>query len=137
MHALSPTLTKKPMKFMKILYIATIRLPTEKAHGIQIMKTCEAFARIGHSVELVVPTRRNMLTDNPFDYYGVERTFKITTLSVPDLVRFGRFGFLFSALCFSERARWLKQFWTADVVYSRDAFILLQYLLLGDRKSVV
>ena len=30
---------------MKIIYIANIRLPTEKAHGIQIMKTCEALAK--------------------------------------------------------------------------------------------
>ena len=27
---------------MHILYLAFIRLPTEKAHGAQIMKTCEA-----------------------------------------------------------------------------------------------
>ncbi len=37
---------------MKILYIANIRLPTEKAHGIQIMKMCEAFAHAGAEVEL-------------------------------------------------------------------------------------
>jgi hypothetical protein len=42
---------------MKICYIAAIRLPTEKAHGLQIMKTCEAFAAAGHDVELVVSDR--------------------------------------------------------------------------------
>ena len=120
-------------KTMKILYIANIRLPTEKAHGIQIMKMCEAFARAGHDVELVVPTRRTPITEDAFAYYGVEKIFKITTLRTPDFVRFGRFGFLFSALCFSERVRWLKQFWSADIVYSRDAFVLAQYVLLGRR----
>ena len=29
---------------MKLIYITNARLPTEKAHGIQIMKMCEAFA---------------------------------------------------------------------------------------------
>ena len=29
---------------MNILYLANVRLPTEKAHGAQIMKMCEAFA---------------------------------------------------------------------------------------------
>jgi len=27
---------------MKLIYIANARIPTEKAHGIQIMKMCEA-----------------------------------------------------------------------------------------------
>lgn len=116
---------------MKILYIANIRLPTEKAHGIQIMKMCEAFARLGHAVELVVPTRSTPITDDAFSYYGVERMFKITTLRVPDLVQFERLGFLFSALWFSEYVRTLHSFWNADVIYSRDSFVLLQYLLLG------
>ena len=120
---------------MNVLYIANIRLPTEKAHGIQIMKTCEAFARAGYTVELVVPTRRNTIDGEAFTYYGVEKVFKITTLRAPDFVRFGRAGFLFSALWFSERARWLKQFWNADIIYSRDAFVLAQYALLG--RSVV
>ena len=120
---------------MKILYLANIRLPTEKAHGIQIMKTCEAFARLGHKVELVVPTRRTHIADDPFTYYDVDKNFALSMLRVPDFVRFGRFGFLLSALLFSERARFLRSFWEADVIYSRDAFVLLQYLLLG-RKLV-
>ena len=118
---------------MKILYIANIRLPTEKAHGIQIMKMCEAFASLGHEVELVVPTRKNGLSDDAFAYYGAARTFALTTLHVPDFVRFGRLGFLVSALWFSEKARLRRAFWQADVVYSRDALVLLQYVLLGRR----
>ncbi len=118
---------------MNILYLANIRLPTEKAHGLQIMKTCEALAREGHAVELVVPTRHNALSDDPFAYYGVEKIFKLTTLRVPDFIRFGRFGFLVSLLWFSEAARLRRQFWRADVIYSRDALVLLQYVLLGRR----
>jgi hypothetical protein len=29
---------------MKLLYCANIRVPTEKAHGLQIVQYCEAFA---------------------------------------------------------------------------------------------
>ncbi len=117
---------------MKLLYIANIRLPTEKAHGIQIMKTCEAFAKTGVEIELVVPTRHNELTVNPFAYYGVpDNLFKIVTLRVPDLIGYGRLGFLVSSIWFSERVRWLRSFWTADIIYSRDALVLVQYLLLG------
>lgn len=119
---------------MKLIYIANIRLPTEKAHGIQIMKMCEAFANIKSvNVDLVVPSRTNNLTEDPFTYYGVARVFSLAMLRVPDWVRFGRIGFMCSLLIFSERTRWLRYFWTAEVVYSRDALVLLQYILLGRR----
>lgn len=120
---------------MTILYLAFIRLPTEKAHGAQIMKTCEALAGEGARVELVVPGRKTHIAEEPFAYYGVKKNFTLTALSVPDWISWGRPGFALSALWFSEAARWRKVFWQADIIYSRDAFVLLQYLLLG-RKLV-
>lgn len=120
---------------MKIHYLAFIRLPTEKAHGVQIMKTCEALVRGGAEVELVVPGRKTHITEDPFTYYGVAPTFTITELSTPDWVRFGVVGYSISLVWFSELAKCTKRFWSADVVYSRDAGVLLQYLLLG-RKLV-
>ena len=42
---------------MKLKYLANIRFPTEKAHGIQIMSMCEAFAANGLAVELAVANR--------------------------------------------------------------------------------
>lgn len=117
---------------MKILYLAHIRLPTEKAHGAQIMKTCEALAASGNEVELMVPTRNNRLHgEDPFVYYGVKNNFRITECTTPDFIAFGPLGFACSALWFSEQAKLKKQFWEADVIYSRDAFVLLQYALLG------
>jgi len=116
---------------MNILFLANIRIPTEKAHGLQIMKTCEALAGAGASVTLAVPTRHNRFSQDPFDYYGVERNFALRTVSTPDWVSRGRLGFLLSLLWFSEAAHSLKEFWAADVVYSRDHLVLLQYVLLG------
>ena len=72
---------------MKIIYITDARLPTEKAHGLQIMKTCEALVRAGHDVELIAPIRRNHLSDDPFDYYKITTRFPIRKLSSIDLVR--------------------------------------------------
>jgi glycosyltransferase involved in cell wall biosynthesis len=122
---------------MKILYLAAIRFPTEKAHGLQIMKTCEAFAAHTDSmgkaneVELVVSDRATPIIEDSFDYYSVQKNFTITKLKVWDGTRFGTIGFLLFQLFFSEAARLREEFWQADVVYSRDAFILLQYMLLG------
>lgn len=117
----------------KILYPAFIRLPTEKAHGVQIAKTCEALAHQGASVELVVPSRKTSIAEDAFSYYGVEKNFLVTKIPMPDLVRFGFLGFVFSAIWFSEAVRLLKSFKETDLIYSRDALVLLQYVLLGRR----
>jgi glycosyltransferase involved in cell wall biosynthesis len=116
---------------MKLLYLAAIRLPTEKAHGLQIMKTCEAFAAAGAEVELMVPIRRNALTQDPFAYYDVKPEFKITKKASGDFIQYGPLGFFLSLLSFSEAAHLTREFWDADVIYSRDAFVLLQYIFLG------
>ncbi|PIR84909.1 hypothetical protein COU16_00105 [Candidatus Kaiserbacteria bacterium CG10_big_fil_rev_8_21_14_0_10_47_16] len=120
---------------LKIIYLAFVRMPTEKAHGAQVMKTCEALADVGATVELVVPNRRTPIEEDSFVYYSVKKNFSFTKLSVPDLVQWGSTGFAFSALWFSEVAKWRKSFWDADIIYSRDAFVLLQYIFLG-RKLV-
>lgn len=120
---------------MKILYAAFVRLPTEKAHGVQIMKTCEALASEGVDVELMVPNRKTPILEEPFSYYGVTKNFTLTTVSSLDWVSKGAFGFILSMLWFSEKVKFKKSFWDADVIYSRDAGLLLQYIFLG-RKLV-
>ncbi|MDX9893228.1 MAG: glycosyltransferase [Patescibacteria group bacterium] len=63
----------------RIYYIANIRIPTEKAHGLQITKTCEALGNSGVQVKLVVPTRKNyeLAKEDPYDFYNVSSSFKI------------------------------------------------------------
>ncbi len=109
---------------MIILYFANIRLPTEKAHGLQIMKTCEAFARAGHTVELVVPNRATPIRDDSFAYYDVERIFTITRLPNIDTVRFGRRGFLLATAVFAFSALAYALSHDADSIFSRDEFVL-------------
>jgi len=107
---------------MNLAYIANVRLPTEKAHGIQIMKMCEAFARQGKRVTLLVPSRRNDLRQDPFDFYGVERIFEIKWLPSLDLVRFGFFniGFFISAASFLMAAKIYVRKNSFDLIYSRE-----------------
>src|SRR3989344_7392481 len=73
---------------MKIVYVTNSRIPTEKAHGFQIMKMCEALGRTGARVELVVPNRKNTIIDDPFEYWQVERVFSIKKIMVLDLLPF-------------------------------------------------
>ncbi len=71
----SRSLDNKPMK---ILYFANVRIPTEKAHGLQIIKTCEALVDQGAEIELILPTRRNKYLKKIgiFDFYNIEKRFK-------------------------------------------------------------
>lgn len=115
---------------MKISYIASIRLPTEKAHGVQIMKTCEAVAAAGASVRLLVPRRRNRITDDPYVYYGVRPLFDIRRLFCLDALALGFWegvGFWIGNISFALSA--LVSVWREkpDIVYTRDvvsAFLL-------------
>ncbi len=74
---------------MKIIYIANVRIPTEKAHGIQIMKMSEAFSSAGSDLELVLPSRLNTkefsLAD-PFAYYQVKEKFILKKIKCFDPV---------------------------------------------------
>lgn len=109
----------------KIFYIANIRIPTEKAHGIQIMRTCNALANEGVSVTLVVPDRPNNITVDPFEYYGITRNFEIVTIKTTNTLGWGKFGYILYELFFSRKvARYVKAH-GADVIYSRDLFPLL------------
>lgn len=105
---------------MKILYIANARIPTEKAHGIQIMKTCEAFAELGHEVKLILPWRFNPIKEDIFKYYNVRKNFKIKKIPSLDLIWAGKIGFWIQSFTFAETASWYALFKKTDIIYSRD-----------------
>ena len=114
---------------MKISYLAFIRLPNEKAHGIQIVKVCEALAVAGAIVTLILPGRKTHLTEDPFNYYGVSRIFSIKTEKVPDFIKFGRLGFILSQILFGIRTLFFSD--RASVFISQDEWTLVWHALLG------
>ena len=113
---------------MKILYIANARIPTEKAHGIQIMKMCEAFGNEKALVELVLPRRFNWINKDPFRYYGIKRIFKITKLPCLDFIVFdkyiGHLGLWAESLTFSISVFFYILFRKADIFYTRDKLLM-------------
>ena len=78
----------------KLLYISLMRLPTEKAHGLQIMQNCEAFADAGCDVRLWVARRWNSremrAIADPFQYYGIRPNFSVRRIPCLDLFRSSR-----------------------------------------------
>ena len=63
---------------MRILYLADIRFPLERANGIQSMETCHALARRGHAVTLIVRPDTHVPPRDPYAFYGVPRIPALT-----------------------------------------------------------
>ena len=120
----------------RLLYAVFVRLPTEKAHGAQIVRTCEALARQGAQVELAVPGRATPINEDPFSYYGAERVFSITPLKVRDWAGRSRIGFLLSALLFARRVARHARAHKPDVIYSRDKIVLIALRFLSEAPLV-
>lgn len=118
---------------MKIFYIANIRLPTEKAHGIQIMEMCSAFVKQGYSVELIVPRRRNSIKEDPFTYHNISKTFSIRKLPCVDFVRFGRVGFLITLFTFINTVIFFVFLKRDAIFYTRDELIAVALRFIGKK----
>ena len=108
---------------MKIVYITNQRMPTDKAHGIQIAKMCEAFTNLGVNVDLIAPFRISDVKEDFFDYYSVKKSFRFKKIFSPDFYLPGildKAAFVvknfISALVLAVYALFLKP----DIIYSRD-----------------
>src|SRR2546426_636237 len=105
---------------MKLVYISNSSETTQKAHGLQIAKMCEAFADAGVEVELILPRRPHSLQRGDiFSFYGIRKNFTVTKLTSRDIVRWGFFGFLWSALSFAWAVRRYLAETSVDIIYSR------------------
>jgi len=113
---------------MKIIYIANARIPTEKAHGIQIMKMCEAFALHHAQVELFIPKRFNWIKQGSFEYYQIKKSFKIRKFPCLDLIPFdklvGHLGLWIESITFFIFLFPRILFEKAKIIYTRDRFFL-------------
>lgn len=72
---------------MKIGFVAASSLPSSAANSIQVMKTCQAFAQLGHDVHLYVTGNRGSKLP-PIDweslqsFYGLSTSFEIACLPI-------------------------------------------------------
>lgn len=109
------------MILMKLIYLDSGRFPTEKAHGYQIAKMCEAFGICGDEVELVISSRKNPIIENPFQYYGLKHNFRVTKIKSIDLVNVvPKFGTWISRLSFIFSAKKYLIGREYDILYFRD-----------------
>ena len=129
---------------MKILYIVNARIPTEKAHGIQIMKMCETFSNNEIKLELILPTRRNKIFKNTniFKHYSIKENFKFKKILSYDpyyliklpqgtYIKFQALFFIFSLFFYLFFKKNKKDY----IFYTRDEY-LLPILQLFSKKVV-
>jgi len=109
---------------MKVLYLADIRFPMERANGIQTIETAHALARRGVEVELVVRRTDERSDDACLEFFGLppHPGLRLRRVSTP----FGKWSYLTAALGLLVRAggRW-------DFVYTRDLVLADLALRLG------
>lgn len=131
----------------KLLYISLMRLPTEKAHSLQIMQNCEAFAVAGAAVTLWVARRWNSpkmrQVDDPFAYYGVQPNFSVRRIPCIDIFPLfppeslgARFAFYLLQLTYAIACLIPLVLADADIYYCRDEFILALLGRLKPRRSL-
>jgi glycosyltransferase involved in cell wall biosynthesis len=125
----------------RLTYIANVRLPTEKAHGIQIIKMCEAFADQKMRVTLLVPRRRqinkSLVQTDPYEYYQVKNNFDIKRVFCIDLlplhqigISLGSFAYLLQEISFSLWASVTAN--NSGLVYTRSKLVALVSIALGN-----
>ena len=124
---------------MKIIYITNSRIPTEKAHGFQVIKMCEAFTNAGTQVELWIPKRFNAIKESPFNYYNIRENFTLKKVPVLDLIPlyrlFGAFANFVESFSFALFAYLRLPKGEDYIIYSRDQFILW-FLSFTNKKFV-
>lgn len=133
----------------RLIYVANIRLPTEKAHGLQITQNCEAFAAAGADVELWAANRFNtpemQAIPDLYTHYGVARNFTVRRLPTLDLLplvpertdALARVIFYVQLLTFTLSALLRLLFTPADVIYSRDPLVLLAASFVKPKRALV
>jgi glycosyltransferase involved in cell wall biosynthesis len=104
----------------KITYVANIRMPTERAHGVQVMKACEAFAKKGALEKLIVTDRPTPIKGDPFSYFGIQGSFALERAHAISTAK-NPLSYLLQRVLFavSARARIPKD----TVIYTRDEVV--------------
>ncbi len=120
-------------------------MPTEKAHGLQIVQNCEAFAAAGWTTELWVARRwnRTMRNVDVHDYYGVKPNFTIRYIPTLDLMPLARHRRALERMAhyvilvsFSVSMISRAVFTRADAFYTRDRLVALVLTFLKRRSSI-
>src|SRR3989344_109391 len=119
---------------MRIAYVSHTRFPTEKAHGHQIARVCEALTALKQDVTLVAPDLHNEVRQDFRKYYSLKHSFPLALLPTADALLSsvipGRFAFYFTMRSYRKA---LRDYFTEhrfDLAYVRSHHLLPTLLAL-------
>jgi glycosyltransferase involved in cell wall biosynthesis len=114
---------------LNILYIANEDLPSKAAGSVNVVKMCDALAKNGHSVTLIIPKSKNIheSIDGIYDYYGTNNNFIIKRVSVPISHPY------FTNLMLSVYSLYQSRFTNSDIIYGRNLFSCTINALVGSK----
>lgn len=111
----------------QILYIANMRLPSERAHSVHVMEMCAALSAInGGNVTLLIPTRYTDVEEKDiYRYYGVPKTFNIIKCRSFDAFRLPisrKLAYYIHAFSFARSVLKVARDYPDAVILSRDLY---------------
>lgn len=126
---------------MKITYIENIRFPSERAHALQVLQTCQSLAALKHEVTIVTPARKQRKSIS--EVLGMDAPpalFMHIILPSIDLL-FSRFvprrlAYYLQRFTFLQACRRWKAGEKSDVWYTRDPFFVI-HLAKGSERWIV
>lgn len=109
---------------MRIVYVHTKRLDSEKANVVQVLQMCKEFARAGHDVDLRVPPCSGALDEKQMarEILGDQPDFHIVSFRARTFL--GRFSNLGQVRSVKASLRELRVHWQPDVVIVRHPVML-------------
>ena len=107
---------------MKIAYLSSSVIPSQKANSVQVVKMCNAFSELGHEVTLFAKTSEKPNSSDSEDikeYYGINYPFKIHRLSASNIRLLGGLEYAYKVY---NKIKDLKI--NPDILYGRNLYAL-------------
>lgn len=120
----------------RILYIANMRLPSERAHSVHIVEMCAALSAVnGGNVFLLVPTRATGAEEKDvYKYYGVPKNFEILRSKSLDAFRLPiprKLAYYLHAWSFARSAAKIVRSYPDALILSRDLYAAYKLVKQG------
>ncbi len=83
---------------MRIVYLSSSIIPSQKANSIQVVKMCNAFAELGHEVTLFArlsEQNNDFSTNDLKNYYGIQNNIELYRLSASNCRLLGGLEYAF------------------------------------------
>ena len=99
---------------MKIYYISTAEIPSDKANSIQVVKMCAAMTQLGHAVRLLLPdyaAQRGYSSEDVKAHYGLNSEFDIKRVKLSQFL--GKPRFLWQSVNIARRDQ-------VDLIFTRS-----------------